>query len=55
MTNPDGTGADFIEHLSRVRQKGIKGYTEEYLKTLHVTPHQPNREPPPEHTHLKEA
>lgn len=51
VTNADGTEADLIEHLSHVHQKGTKGFTDEYLKTLHQTLHQRKRESLPEHTH----
>ena len=51
VTNADGTEIDLTEHLSHVHQKGTKGYTEEYLKTLHNTLHQRNHDPLPEHTH----
>lgn len=51
VTNTDGTEADLIEHLSHVHQKGTKGFTEEYLKSLHKTLHQRKHEPMPEHTH----
>jgi hypothetical protein len=51
----DGTEADLIEHLSHVHQKGTKGYTDEYLASLHKTLHQHQREPQPEHTHPGDA
>jgi hypothetical protein len=47
----DGTAADLVEHLRHVHQKGTKGFTEEYLASLHRTLHQSTREPQPEHTH----
>jgi hypothetical protein len=53
VTNDDGTEADLIEHLRRVHQKGTKGFTDEYLATLHKALHQRKREPELEleHTH----
>jgi hypothetical protein len=55
VTNADGTEADLIDHLSRVHQKGTKGYTEDYLANLHKMLHQRKRDPLPEHTHPGEA
>lgn len=51
VTNDDGTEVDLTEHLSHVHQKGTKGYTDEYLKSLHRTLHQRKQDPLPEHTH----
>jgi hypothetical protein len=51
VTNEDGTEADLIEHLSHIHQKGTKGFTAEYLATVHKTLHQCKREPQPEHSH----
>ena len=51
VTNSDGTEADLIEHLTRMHQKGTKGFTDEYLANLHKTLHQRKRDPLPEHTH----
>ena len=51
VTNADGTEVDLVEHLSHVHQKGTKGYTDEYLKSLHKTLHQRQHDPMPEHTH----
>jgi hypothetical protein len=53
VTNEDGTEADLIEHLRHVHQKGTKGFTNEYLATLHKTLHQRKRDPELEleHTH----
>jgi hypothetical protein len=53
VTNEDGTEADLIEHLRYVHQKGTKGYTNEYLASLHKTLHQRKRDPEQElaHTH----
>jgi hypothetical protein len=54
VTNSDGTEADLIEHLGHVHQKGTKGYTDEYLKSLHTLLHQRKRDPLPEHSHPDE-
>jgi hypothetical protein len=54
VTNSDGTEADLIEHLTRMHQKGTKGFTSEYLAKLHMTLHQRNRDPIPEHSHPEE-
>jgi hypothetical protein len=51
VSNEDGTEADLIEHLGSMHQKGTKGYTDEYLASLHHTLHQRKREPQPEHAH----
>lgn len=51
VINTDGTEADLIDHLSLMHQKGTKGFTEEYLKSLHKTLHQRQHDPMPEHTH----
>ena len=51
VTNSDGTEADLIEHLSRMHQKGTKGFTNEYLANLHNTLHQRTRDRLPEHSH----
>jgi hypothetical protein len=51
VTNEDGTEADLIEHLSNTHKKGTKGFTDEYLASLHETLHQRKREPELEHTH----
>jgi hypothetical protein len=55
VTNEDGTEADLIEHLRHVHQKGTKGFTNEYLASLHKTLHQRKRDPELEleleHTH----
>jgi len=54
VTNADGTEADLIEHLSHVHQKGTKGFTDQYLATLHKRLHQRKREVELEHTHPEE-
>ena len=51
VTNEDGTEADLIEHLRHVHQKGTKGFTNEYLASLHKTLHQRRHAPLPEHIH----
>jgi hypothetical protein len=51
VTNADGTEADLTDHLSRMHQKGTRGFTDEYLANLHKTLHQRKRDPLPEHTH----
>jgi hypothetical protein len=48
---PDGTETDLIEHLRAEHQKGTKGFTSEYLATLHDKLHEPKRDPLPEHDH----
>jgi hypothetical protein len=51
VTMPDGTETDLIEHLQLVHLKGTRGFTEEYLATLHDSLHQRKRDPLPEHDH----
>ena len=51
VTNEDGSEADLIEHLGIMHQKGTKGFTDDYLASLHKTLHQRRRDPLPEHTH----
>ncbi len=51
VTNEDGSEADIIEHLGVMHNKGTKGFTDDYLASLHKTLHQRRREPQPEHTH----
>ena len=51
VTNEDGSEADIIEHLGIMHKKGTKGFTGEYLASLHKTLHQRRRDPEPEHTH----
>ena len=55
VTNSDGTEADLIDHLSRMHRKGTKGFTDDYLASLHEALHEPKRDPRPEHTHPREA
>ena len=51
VTMSDGTETDLVEHLRLVHQKGTRGFTEEYLATLHDSLHQRKRDPLPEHDH----
>ena len=55
ITNADGTETDLIEHLGDMHQKGTKGFTDEYLASLHNTLHQRKRDPLPEHSHPEPA
>ena len=54
VTNEDGSEVNLVEHLSHVHQKGTKGFTDEYLATLHKTLHQRKHDPLPEHTHAED-
>lgn len=47
----DGTESDLVDHLRDVHLKGTRGFTEDYLATLHQTLHQRTRDPGPEHSH----
>jgi hypothetical protein len=42
-----------VDHIRDMHQKGIRGFTEEYLANLHATLHQRKRDPEQElgHTH----
>ena len=51
VTLEDGTTADLVEHLTQEHGKGTRGFTAEYLATLHETLHLHKRDPLPEHTH----
>jgi len=51
VTNEDGTAADLADHLSSEHKKGTRGFTEEYLTSLHRTLHQRRRDPLPGHSH----
>ncbi len=51
VTNEDGSEVNLVEHLSHVHQKGTRGFTDDYLASLHKMLHQRKREPLPEHTH----
>lgn len=55
VTNEDGSEADLIDHLGSMHQKGTKGFTDDYLASLHKTLHQRRREPLPEHTHPEDG
>src|SRR5262249_41449316 len=46
---PAGREADLAEHLSTEHRKGNRGFTDEYLATLHQTLHQRKRDPLPGH------
>jgi hypothetical protein len=48
----DGTETDLIEHLQLEHQKGTRGFTNEYLASLHDNLHQRKRDPLPAHDHL---
>ena len=54
VTNEDGSEVNLVEHLSHVHQKGTKGFTDEYLASLHKTLHQRKHDPLPEHNHLED-
>jgi hypothetical protein len=47
----DGTESPLLDHMRDEHQKGTRGFTEEYLASLHRALHQRRREPVPEHTH----
>ena len=47
----DGTEHPLLDHLRDGHQKGTRGFSEEYLASLHRALHQRMREPVPEHTH----
>lgn len=51
VTMPDGTETDLVEHLRLEHQKGTRGFTDEYLASLHDNLHQRKRDPLPEHDH----
>ena len=55
ITMEDGTEEPLPDHLRDGHQKGTRGFTDEYLASLHETLHQPQRDPRPEHTHPREA
>ena len=42
---------NLADHLRDLRQKSTRGFTEEYLATLHETLHERTRDPIPEHSH----
>lgn len=47
----DGNESTINDHLRDGHRKGTRGLTDDYLSDLHVTLHQANREPRPEHGH----
>jgi hypothetical protein len=51
VSNEDGSEVNLVEHLSHVHQKGTRGFTDEYLASLHKTLHQRRHDQLPEHTH----
>ena len=53
VTMEDGTESPLVDHIRDVHQKGTRGFTEEYLASLHRMLHQRKREPDlePEHRH----
>jgi hypothetical protein len=51
VTMHDGTESDLADHLRDLHQKGTRGFTAQYLATLHVTLHQRSHDPQPEHDH----
>lgn len=53
VTMEDGTESPLVDHLRDAHQKGTRGFTEEYLDSLHRTLHRRKREPEEEleHTH----
>lgn len=52
VTMQDGTEQELVGHLRDTHHKGTRGFTEEYLRNLHVTLHQRDRsEAEPEHRH----
>jgi len=51
ITMEDGTEQPLPDHLRDGHHKGIRGFTEEYLATMHRTLHQRGHDPEPEHTH----
>jgi hypothetical protein len=51
VAREDGTEHSLPDHLREQHQKGTRGFTEEYLASLHRTLHQRDHEPEAEHTH----
>ena len=51
VTMEDGTQQELQTHLHDEHQKGTRGFTDEYLRTLHTVLHQRQREAGPEHKH----
>lgn len=52
VTMADDTETDLIEHLQVEHKKGTRGFTNEYLATLHDSLHHRRHDPFPEHDHL---
>jgi hypothetical protein len=51
VTMEDGTESPLVDHMRDAHQKGTRGFTEEYLASLHYTLHQRKREPEEELEH----
>jgi hypothetical protein len=51
VTMEDGTESPLVDHIREAHQKGTRGFTEEYLATMHRTLHQRKREPEEELAH----
>jgi hypothetical protein len=53
VTMEDGTESPLDDHMRDAHQKGTRGFTEEYLASMHQTLHQRKHEPDmePEHPH----
>ena len=51
VTMEDGTESPLVDHIRDAHQKGTRGYTEEYLDTMHRALHQRKREPEEELEH----
>ena len=48
----DGSESPLIDHLRDEHKKGTRGYTDEYLESMHTGLHRRARDPLPEHQHL---
>lgn len=56
VTMEDGSELSLLDHLRDEHRKGTRGFTEEYLRSLHRTLHQRKREDTaPAHRHPDEA
>jgi hypothetical protein len=51
VTMEDGTESPLVDHMREAHQKGTRGFTQEYLASLHRTLHQRKREPEEELAH----
>jgi hypothetical protein len=51
VTMEDGTESPLVDHIRDAHQKGTRGYTEEYLDTMHRALHKRKREPEEELEH----